>query len=507
MSPVAATENPKTRSAGAVRTDRLRPNTWNKARPLDAAFVASIKARGILSPLLVREMEEPDFKGRDLEIIAGERRWMAATELGLEYVPAVINNDANEADTLIENTHRVGLSPWQEAQVVGELLEKPGMDVETVAAVTGWSEGTVRRRKQLLELSPSWKKALEEGSLEAWTILHFEILAVFDEKRQEGLYKFLHYRANGMTVADLKEAIANTSRSLKSAPWDLDDVTLVPKVGGCTGCQKRSDCQADLFGEVKEINKAGGSCLDEDCFGGKLKAFTRRKAAELLEKHPEAIKVHDGWSSKKGSVRIHDTTEAKKGDKGAVPAIVEGEGGKVSLKYVKVKKTTQDKESPKAQAKEAERKRQAQIDAMAVEKLADIVRDPDTEFTEDAYAVLLQFCLVEGLNIEVDSEEEAVKRIRAYAKRPATLEEIWKAAEARLLSTLNRLKWSAERGWDEEDRQQLSLACWLVDADFDALLREAEAELAAKPAEATQGKDLEDLAADGDDPADLDDEE
>lgn len=501
-----ATHESKTRSAGVVSVDRLRPNPWNKARPLDTAFVESIRSQGILSSLLIREVED-DGSGRDLEIICGERRWMGAVEVGREYVPAItvqLDDQAARVATLTENTHRTGLSPWQEAQLVGELLAMDGMDIAAASAATGWSEATVRRRAKLLDLSPSWKGMLEKGELEAWTAAHFEILAVFDEKRQEDLHKDLRYRANGMTVADVKEEIAGSSRALKSAPWDLDDVTLAPRAGACTGCEKRSDCQADLFGQVAEMVKAGASCLDDSCFGKKLAAFTKRKEVALLEKHPEAVKVATDYSVRgKGMLRSHEITPAKKGDKGAVPAIQYADGGKVTLGYVKVKKTAKP-QTEKSKAKEEEAKKNIQIRALAIEKLGEIVKDPDAEFTDEAYPLLLQFCLLFRADVMGDDEDDESatkeKRLRAFAKKPVTVEELWSAAarfmERELYTAANGLR----HGWGDpdDDIAAIERIAWMVDADFEALLKEAEEDLAAKPG--TAG--AQDLASDPDMDAD-----
>lgn len=482
-----ATHESKTRSAGAANIARLRPNPWNKARPLDDAFTESVRVQGVLSSLLIREVED-DGTGRDLEIICGERRWRAAELVGREYVPAItveLDDENARIATLTENTHRAGLSPWQEAQLVGELLALDGMDISAAAAATGWSEATVRRRAKLLELSPNWKAMLEAGELPAWTAAHFEVLAVFDEKSQEALHKEMKYRANSMTVAELKEEIANNSKALKSAPWDLDDVTLVPRAGACTACEKRSDCQADLFGGVKGIVKAGSSCLDEVCFGKKLAAYSKRKEDALLEKHPEAVKVHDGWSSKKGSIRIHDVTEAKKGDKGAVPAIVHGEGGKVALKYVKVKKEAKEP-TEKDKAKEAEKEHAKRVEALAIEKLLACVQDPESEFTDEALPLLTQFVLVVGGGIEIeadDEEAEKVKRVRAYAKKPVTVAELWAAAADSMERILRRAKNTLEYSYDrrEDNEAEVELVAWMVDADLAALRAEAEQELDREP--------------------------
>lgn len=500
-----ATANPKTRAAGAVATNRLRPNTWNKARPLDPAFVESIRAQGVLSSLLIREVEE-DAEGRDLEIICGERRWMAAMEADREYVPAIIaplDDQAARLATLTENTHRVGLTPWQEAQVIGELLAQEGMDIAAASAATGWSEGMIRRRAKLLDLSPSWRAAMEAGDLDGWNAGHFEVLAIFDEKRQEALHKDLFPRIRGCSVADLKEEIADRSTSLKSAPWDLDDVTLVPKVGACTDCPKRSDAQADLFGQVPDLVKAGASCLDEGCFKKKGSAFTQRKAAAILEKHPEAVKVAVDYSVQgKGYLRSHEISPAKKGDKGAVAALQYAEGGKVSLAYVKLKKAAQPKDvSPKTKAKEVEAKRQLQIRALAIEKLAEAVKDPDTEFTDDAYPLLLQFCLIAGVEVMDGAEEkDKEKRIRAFAKKPITLEELWAPAARGMEQELQSAIVGLKNGWGnpEDDAEAIARIAWMVGADFEALLKEAAAEVDGSPASPTAeggaGQDAEDDA-------------
>ena len=156
-------------------------------------------------------------------------------------------------------------------------------------------------------------------------------------------------------------------------------VTLVPRAGACLGCVKRSDAQADLFGDAN-----GASCLDGGCFAGKLKAFTKRKEADLLEKHPEAVKVSTSYGAgPKGSLSLNDVKPAKKGDKGAVAALEYGPGGKVSLTFVKVKKEAKEP-TEKDLAKVEAKRREARIRALALEKLVAIVEDLDTEFHKDA---------------------------------------------------------------------------------------------------------------------------
>lgn len=485
----------------------IRPNPWNKVRPLDAAFLASIASQGILSPILVRPTDDGD---KAYEIICGHRRWLAACETGSLTVPAVMRvMDDQEAQlcTLIENTHREDMTPWQEAQLIGELLARPDWDIATAAAATGWSESMIRRRAKLLEISPKWKEMMDAGELAAWTVGHFEVLAVFDEKAQEELHKDIHSRANGLTLAELKEEIADRSKALKAAPFDLDDVTLVPKAGACTACPKRSDAQADLFGEVPDIVKAGSSCLDESCFSRKLTALTKRKESQLLEKHPEAIKVaKNHGTGGKGALNPHQYMEAKKADKGAVPALQYGERGQVTLAYVKVKKSAEEKDkSPRALAKEAERKLQARIDALAIEKLTAIIEDKDTEFAEEAYPLLVQYCLVDGAGMEIEDDEAAAARVRAYVKKPVKVEEMWPAVADRLVRSLRNVVWNLEnKKEDIRENADVKLAAWMVDADFEAIRKEAAAELAQGPAESQADAAKDELDMDGDEDDGLD---
>ena len=70
-------------TAAAISADfaRLRENPWNKARPLDQAFIDSVKEKGILTPILARPVAADDL-GRDLEIVCGARRYRASGEAG-----------------------------------------------------------------------------------------------------------------------------------------------------------------------------------------------------------------------------------------------------------------------------------------------------------------------------------------------------------------------------------------------------------------------------------------
>lgn len=473
-------------AAAAISADfaRLRENPWNKARALDQAFIDSVKEKGILTPILARPVPADDL-GRDLEIVCGARRYHASGEAGLFYIPTVVREmDDQEAQlcTLIENTHREDMTPWQEAQLIGDLLNRPDWDIAAAAAATGWSESMIRRRAKLLDLSPSWKKELElggTGEYHAWTIAHFEYLAIFDEARQESLYKDLEYNGASLTLAQLRQEIADASETLKAAPFDLEDAALVPKAGSCAACPKRTGANMDLFGGGDSKVKDNDKCLDEDCFKKKLKAHTARKEAELREKHPDAIRVTTDFGKPgKDTLRPHEFETVKKGDKGAVKAISVSPSGTVAVSYVKVRKATPEK-AAKDQAAEDKRNRLVRIDKLALEKLRAYILDEDREleYTKDAGRVLNQYCL--AMLESPMGGSEAEKRVIAYDTKPFTLDELWVAARQRMVEEIHSVT-----NWELENSEKrasalvgVKLCAWMVDADFGAMVKEAETDL------------------------------
>ncbi len=494
-----------------IPLDFCLPNPQNEKRPVDEEFLNSLRNKGQQVIAMVRP--HPEREGF-YDIIDGERRQEGMWAIGLRTWRAEVREMSDqEADELraLLNAQRRGLDWQQTCKLIAGYLERHRDDEDAAARIgsaLGVTTAQVRRRARMLEnLSPAWRQTIDSGALPAWTADHFEILTVFDEKFQEGLHKDIHYNANGMTVSELKEEISSQSKTLKAVPWDLDDVTLVPKAGACTGCNTRSDALVDLFGASTDTKNKDAACLNGDCFAKKLQASTKRKADQLLEKHPEAIKVAVDYTVRgKDMLRSHESTPAKKGEKGAVPALLYGDNGKVSLGYVKVKKSAEPKDkSPKALAKEAEQKRMARIDALALEKLSAIINDKGTEFHEDAYPVLLQYCLVHAVGMEIDGEAAAA-RIRAYSKKPVKAEEVWPGVADCLVRSLRSVGWNLEnKKGDISEDPDVKLAAWMVEADFAALRKEAEEEIAQGPAEAEAAVPA--AAANDDDSWDLPDDE
>lgn len=124
----------------------------------------SIRAQGVMQPVVVRPIGPESY-----ELIAGERRWRASQLVGLDTIPAVIRNVADEdaiAMALIENIQRENLNPIEEAMALQRLQKEFELTQAEVAEAIGKSRVTVTNLLRLISLEPEVKKLLEHGDLE-----------------------------------------------------------------------------------------------------------------------------------------------------------------------------------------------------------------------------------------------------------------------------------------------------------------------------------------------------
>ena len=128
-------------------------------------LAASIKAQGVVQPIVVRETVAGDY-----ELIAGERRWRAAKMAGLDQLPAVVRRVPDEialAVGLIENIQRENLNPLEEASGLRRLLDEFGLTHQQEAESIGRSRAAVSNLLRLLNLDPPVRSHLEAGQIEA----------------------------------------------------------------------------------------------------------------------------------------------------------------------------------------------------------------------------------------------------------------------------------------------------------------------------------------------------
>jgi len=135
-----------------IRLDAIRRNSDQPRSHLGNIkdLIASISRYGILEPLLVRKLDSGNF-----QLISGERRFAAATEIGLEEVPCIelqVNDESALEIALIENLQRQDLNAFEEAEGYRTLIEKYGYSQEQVGSAVGRSRVTVNESLKLLSM-------------------------------------------------------------------------------------------------------------------------------------------------------------------------------------------------------------------------------------------------------------------------------------------------------------------------------------------------------------------
>ena len=137
----------------------------------------SIKERGVIQPIIVRKSNANNSK---FEIIAGERRWLAARKAGLHEIPVVVT-EADDLKSLefaiVENVQRHDLNPLEEAQGYKRLIDEFSYDQEKVSKFIGKSRSYITNSLRLLNLPTEVLKLLEEKKISAG---HCKILVGLD---------------------------------------------------------------------------------------------------------------------------------------------------------------------------------------------------------------------------------------------------------------------------------------------------------------------------------------
>lgn len=345
--------------------DEIHPDPENRksASGKEAGIeelAASIKAIGLLHPIIVRMIPEGDESPTNYRIVAGERRWRAAKLLKRPTIECRIilpdepgkGIDYARLARTAENGQRVNFTPMEEAEQVARLASPPaeggsGLSHEAIGRCLGRTRQWVARRASLLNLSKKWRDAQKDPDMNVrqWPAVYLELIARMPANVQDEFLDRLNdegYVSGEEPLASLdeiKQVGARLHTLLTAAPWKLDDELLVPKAGPCTLCPKRSSCQPDLFddGEVSpKGGKKGDLCLDKACWAEKGEAYTRRVIGELSAEHPNLLYfAEDCWgdaSRAKAAKRLPAGAKLitefwgfdrkkKKGDKGALPAL------------------------------------------------------------------------------------------------------------------------------------------------------------------------------------------
>ena len=204
------------------------PNRFQPRKNFDEEILTdlsnSIKERGVIQPIIVRSSEDQKTK---YEIIAGERRWLAARKAGLHEIPVVVT-EASDLKSLefaiVENVQRHDLNPFEEAQGYKRLIDEFSYDQEKVSKFIGKSRSYIANTLRLLNLPSKVLQFLTEKKITAG---HAKILVGLENseflankiieknlsvRQAENLVKML--KKNNKTSKNIDPNINNLERSL-----------------------------------------------------------------------------------------------------------------------------------------------------------------------------------------------------------------------------------------------------------------------------------------------------
>lgn len=178
----------------------LQPRTEFHAEEL-TELVASIREHGIIQPLIVRK------RAGKYELIAGERRWRAAKEVGLAEAPAIVREASDQEVlelALIENLQRADLNAIEEATAFARLAREFGLKQEEIATKVGKSRASVANSMRLLDLDPQVQTYLAHDRI---SVGHAKILLSLKSREEQLLIAELILR-HGYTVRDTERVVS-----------------------------------------------------------------------------------------------------------------------------------------------------------------------------------------------------------------------------------------------------------------------------------------------------------
>ena len=245
--------------------------------PADAELLQSIKANGIIEPLIVRPADK-----NNLEIVCGDRRYHQACKaaksnggMSKYKIPVIIRNLTDDQAfefMIIENHQRKNLTNLEEAKSFKKYIDKFGkQNIDGLADRLGTSGGYIRKRVAVMELPKNVLKSWNDGKLRFG---HLEQFLRLQDKIEQGLFVKVTLEEN-LTIDRLKNKIDFRSPNLKIAEFDLKK---------CHQCHSNSDVQISLFA----IDKSSGTrCLNPKCFTENTRKFfsTNWKTSKAFKKN------------------------------------------------------------------------------------------------------------------------------------------------------------------------------------------------------------------------------
>ena len=208
--------------------ERMKPGKYQPRSHMDqeslAELAASIKAQGVMQPILVRAVDSTPGAER-YEIVAGERRWRAAQLAGLAEVPVLVRKIPDEqalAMALIENIQRENLNPLEEAHGLQRLIDEFGLTHQQVADAVGRSRPAASNLLRLLQLTAPVQEMLAKGLLDMG---HARALLPVSSGQQVGLAQRIVQK--GLSVRETERLVQQLLNPPKVAPEKVVDRDLL----------------------------------------------------------------------------------------------------------------------------------------------------------------------------------------------------------------------------------------------------------------------------------------
>ena len=261
-----------------VPIDEIIPNRFQPRLNFDdrglEELASSIKQHGIIQPLVLRRVNDK------YEIIAGERRYKAATMAGLSKVPAVIADvdDNKSAEVaIVENVQRRDLSAIEEARSYKNLLDKGYLTQAELAKKMGLSQSAIANKLRLLNLDEEVQQALIENKISERHARSLLVLPTHEEQRK-WLKRIINER---MTVRELDNELKKLNEEANKEEDDETDVPLVKNID--------IDAIRKQATEIPSVN-------EESDIARKLREIEREKMF-----NPDVIPVDQATNDSKGN--------------------------------------------------------------------------------------------------------------------------------------------------------------------------------------------------------------
>ncbi len=225
-----------------IQSNKFQPRKEFDEGKIDG-LVSSIKEKGIIQPLIVRET----LFG--YELIAGERRWLAAKKAGFKEVPVIVKkaSDVEALElSLIENIQREDLGTLEEAEAYKMLIEEFNLTQEEIGKRVGRDRSTITNSLRLLKLPPEIRDGLSKNTItmgHARTLLSLETLP----KQRDAYRKIMR---EGLSVRQTEKLISRLKRGKDNKPSEKQDDIYLNSI--------KDNLVKRLGTQVKIIRKKGG---------------------------------------------------------------------------------------------------------------------------------------------------------------------------------------------------------------------------------------------------------